>query len=107
MKNNIKLAILISGLFIFQGVYSDDPAVRLPRQILKDIQLASEIQFIEAQCNLGNDIHPASKTILADYQENRISTEEFLRTFSLPNSGDVGSADCVVLHRSVIEKLAG
>ena len=47
MKNNFKLTILVLIVFTVQGVFSDEHIVRLPRQVLKDVQLASELQDVK------------------------------------------------------------
>jgi hypothetical protein len=47
-------------------------------------------------CDFPLRLHPVSELIMNYYNEGRISTAEFLRYFSLPNSDYIELAACYV-----------
>jgi hypothetical protein len=47
-------------------------------------------------CNFPLRLHPVSELIMYYYNEGRVSTAEFLRFFSLPNSDYIELAACYV-----------
>lgn len=47
-------------------------------------------------CDFPERLHPVSRLFLDAYLEQRMSTEEFQRFFSLPNSDYIQLAECLV-----------
>ncbi len=58
-------------------------------------------QIAQLACNFPDRLHPASSLFLDAFLEGRMTTQEFLRFFSLPNS------DYIPLAKCFIELLAG
>ncbi len=56
------------------------------------------MDYLEAQyfCDFPLRLHPVSELFMNYYNEGRITTAEFLRYFSLPNSDYIELAFCYV-----------
>jgi len=56
------------------------------------------MDYLEAQyfCDFPLQLHPVSELIMNYYNEGRITTGEFLRYFSLPNSDYIEMAFCYI-----------
>ncbi len=50
-------------------------------------------QFV---CNFPDRLHPVSRLFLDAFLEGRMTTQQFLRFFSLPNSDYIPIAKCFV-----------
>ncbi len=50
-------------------------------------------QFV---CNFPDRLHPVSRLFLEAFLEGRMTTQQFLRFFSLPNSDYIPIAKCFV-----------
>lgn len=50
-------------------------------------------QFV---CNFPDRLHPVSRLFLDAFLEGRMTTQQFLRFFSLPNSDYIPIAKCLV-----------
>jgi hypothetical protein len=53
-------------------------------------------QVLQLVCNFPDRLHPASRLFLEAFLEGRMTTQEFLRFFSLPNSDYIPLAKCFV-----------
>ncbi len=47
-------------------------------------------------CKFPDPLHPVSQMFLSAFLEGRMTTQEFLRFFSLPNSDYIPLAQCFV-----------
>ena len=56
------------------------------------------MDYLEAQyyCDFPLRLHPVSELFMNYYNEGRITTAEFLRYFSLPNSDYIDLAFCYI-----------
>ncbi len=52
--------------------------------------------MIDAACKLPPKLHPVSELFLDRYLDGAMTTAEFLRFFSLPNSDYIRLAKCIV-----------
>lgn len=55
-----------------------------------------QLQFGFAYCEFPERLHPVSKMFLEAFLEGRMSSVEFQRFFSLPNSDYIVLAECLV-----------
>ena len=54
------------------------------------------LEYTRLYCDYPDRLHPISRLFLEAYFEDRMTTAEFLRFFSLPNSDYIELAACVV-----------
>ena len=52
--------------------------------------------YTRLYCDYPDRLHPVSQLFLDAYFEDRMTTAEFLRFFSLPNSDYIELAECIV-----------
>ena len=60
-----------------------------------------ESEIVRAACEFPQRIHPVSEMILASYLAGDLTTAQFLRFFSLPNSDYIELSACFVQVMSI------
>ena len=56
----------------------------------------ASLQLLTNVCEFPTRLHPVSETFLTAWLQSELSTNQFQRLFSLPNSDYIALAECLV-----------